>query len=64
MDRLGGDSPTPHPAREGRDSLLADDSPEQAEADRRVVEVWEKVNGAPDIKGSADTVRARLLDTR
>ena len=63
LARLPGNGPpAPHPGREGRD-LLADDTLERAEADRRTVEVWERANGAPDIRAAADAVRARLLHT-
>ncbi|MDP9457812.1 MAG: hypothetical protein M3Q49_01780 [Actinomycetota bacterium] len=51
----GGDPPT------GRTRGPEGDTPEQAEADRRTVEKWERANGAPDITGAADEARARLL---
>jgi len=50
----------PHP---GHDSgLLADDTPEKAEADRRVIGAWERAHSTPDIKGAAEQVRARLAE--
>ena len=58
----GGGPSAPHPGHD-RD-VLADDTPEQAESDRRVVEAWEGAHGAPDIKGAADEARARLLMRR
>ncbi len=64
LARLGGDSSAPHPARDNQDTLLAGDTPERAEADRRVVERWERAHGKADIKGAAEHVRARLDDTR
>ena len=55
-----GDTPTaPHPGHDRE--LLADDTSERAEADRRIVEAWERANGAPDIKGAADEARAKVL---
>lgn len=60
----GNGSPAPHPGREGRDLLLANDTPEQAEADRQVVERWEKANGKADIRSHAEQARARLLRGR
>ncbi len=64
LARIGGTSSAPHSGRDNEDALLADDTPEQAEADRRTVEKWEKANGAADIKGAADAARARLLGGR
>ena len=52
-----------HLGRDNRE-LFVDDTTERAEADRRVVEAWQKANGAPDVKGAADEARARLLDMR
>ena len=59
LARVGNGSPTPHSGPD-RD-LLADDTPEQMEADRRTVGGWERAHGTPDIKGAADMARARLL---
>ena len=59
LARIGDVPTTPHPGRD-RD-LLADDTPERAEADRRIVEAWTRAHGTPDIKGAADAARARLL---
>ena len=59
MARDPGNSPTtPHPGR-NRD-LLADDTPEQAEDDRRIVRAWEKANGKADVQSAADAARAKL----
>ncbi len=60
LDRIGGSNAT-HPGRDDQGALLAGDTPEQAEADRRTVEKWERANGKVDIKGAADEARARLL---
>ncbi len=63
MARIPGNGPAaPHSGRDRE--LLADDTPERAEADRRVVEAWERAHGAPYIKGAADEARARLLMRR
>lgn len=66
LARIPGDGPpvshlgARHPDRE----LLADDTVEQAETDRRTVEAWERANGAPDIRSHAKKARARLLEAR
>lgn len=66
LARIPGDGPpvshlgARHPDRE----LLADDTVEQAETDRRTVEAWERANGAPDIRSHAEEARARLLEAR
>ncbi len=58
---LVSDSAVPSPGRDGRQSLLADDTPERAEADRRVLDRWGEANGAPGTKVAADAARAKLL---
>ncbi len=67
-DRLarlpGNGPPTPYPGRDHRDTLLADETPERAEADRQVVQKWETANGTPDITSHAERVRARLRNVR
>ena len=64
LARAPGNGPSaPHPGRHCR-KLLADDTPEQAEADRRVVEAWEGAHGAADIRAAADAARAKLLEGR
>ena len=45
-------------------TILDDDTPERAEADRRTVEAWEGAHSAPDIKGAAEEARAKLLNMR
>ena len=66
-DRLarvpGSGPPTPQLGRKSRE-LLVGDTPEQAEADWRVVQAWERAHGKADIKGAADEARARLLVRR
>ena len=52
-------SPLAHLGR-GRE-LLADDTPELAENDRRVVEAWERAHGKADIRAAADAARAEVL---
>ena len=57
-------STTSHTRLEGQDSLLVDDTPEQAQADRRTVEAWERAHGKADIRPHAEQARARILDMR
>ncbi|MDP9476454.1 MAG: hypothetical protein M3R38_12360, partial [Actinomycetota bacterium] len=47
LARIGNGPPAPHPGRGGRESLLAGDTTEQAEADRRILARWEEANEAP-----------------
>jgi hypothetical protein len=61
--RIGG-YPTPHPGRDGWESLLAGDTRERAEADRRVVARWEEAHGTADLNVAADAARAKLLEAR
>ena len=58
---IPGNGPTTPGVRRGRDSLLANDTPERAEADRQVVGGWERAHGAPDTRGAADAARAKVL---
>ena len=51
----GGNSPA------GRTRGPKGDTPQQAEADRRTVERWERANGAPGIEGAAEEARAKVL---